>query len=76
MSCVFCGKEERNADENKQYSCGSCTARVIGLDADGRQQLLDDFYLNDQAEAAEFLECVFFGQIRSRHEVRLRRRIL
>ena len=72
--CILCGKEEPCADESKDYACGSCVVRISGLNSDGRQYLVDQFYLKEEVAPAEFLEGVFFGKHRSKQPVKLKRR--
>lgn len=72
--CILCGKEAHGADESKDYACGSCVVRVGGLDSDGRQHLVDQFYLKNEVRPAEFLEAVFFGKSRLAKKIQLKRR--
>lgn len=76
MPCILCEKEEPGADESKDYACGSCVVRIGGLDSDGRQHLVDQFYLKNEVRAAEFLEAVFFGKSRPIQKIQLKKRIL
>jgi len=76
MPCVLCGREECGADEGEDYACGSCVVRIGGLDSDGRQHLVDQFYLKNEIRPAEFLEAVFFGKSRCRKKIQLKKRFL
>ncbi len=74
MPCIICKKEAKGAEESREYSCGTCTVKITGLDNEGRRHLVDQFYLNENIPAAEFLEAIFFGEHRSRGLMKLKRR--
>jgi hypothetical protein len=55
MPCGVCHKKEDCAEETKDYLCGSCVVRLVGLNKVQKRALVDSLYLNGQDEEAEFV---------------------
>ena len=76
MPCILsCGKTEKAMGPDDEYCCGTCTAKIMNLNNEGRRHLVDQFYLEGNNSAAEFLEAMFFGEHRPKASSKLKRRI-
>jgi len=65
MSCGLCHKEERGADEKRDYLCSNCVVKMIRMDIYQKRTYIDSLYLKGQDDEAEFLEVIFMGGIRN-----------
>jgi hypothetical protein len=61
MPCCICDRPDK-AEESKQYSCGTCTVKVMGMNKDGRIHFVQQLEERKNFEGAEFVSKVFLGR--------------
>lgn len=63
MPCGLCHKQERGADEKKDYLCGLCVVKLTSMNKTQRRIYVDTFYSQGRNEEAGFVEIFFEGRI-------------
>lgn len=75
MPCLLCSKKDHGVEEDSDYLCGSCIASLSTLTAEGARHLIDQLYLKDQVNVAEWIEKIMTGSRSTGKTLKLKVRI-
>ena len=76
MPCGLCHNQERSVDERKDYLCGRCVIKLMGMDKRQKRMFIDSLYLRDQEVEAQFVESFFEGRIEAVQEPKEKPKLL